>query len=118
MSGPQEVDIVVSLVSEGLRTKMLRPKCLARPSWLLDSDSSLLARLADERGELAKSVRDYRRFVSPTGATSIDRSLRRDIFLETCDVAAFGAMLVDARRTTFILDSFSDRKTGWGEDYR
>ena len=117
MSGPEEVERVIGIVSEGVRRKMMRPKCLARESWIGDSTLSLLNRVHDERRELAAIEGHARRWVmrygdveelnavaGPTGAFSKGwtfngvSDLVRSVADECYDLAAFGAMLEDPLR--------------------
>lgn len=88
MSGPEEVEVLVDIISDGVRSKMLRPKCLARPSWLHDSYLALALRVSDE-------LRETETELNSVTTDQFDATWARRVFAETCDVVAFGAMLAD-----------------------
>lgn len=88
MSGPEEVEVLVRILADGVRAKMLRPKYLARGSWLKDSYLTLRNRVAYGLRETEAELNGYT--VEEFGV-----EWARRVFAETCDVAAFGAMLAD-----------------------
>jgi len=107
MSGPDEVERLIAIISDGIRRKMMRPKCLARPSWKNDSTAQLLRRVTEERYELMVAERDLREWLisAETGRIIPMRlaTVPLDDFVqavadETFDLAAFGGMLIDPER--------------------
>ena len=100
MSPKREVDLLVEIISDGVRAKMMRPKCLARSSWIEDDTPTLLDRLEGEVTELRAERAVLLRTLSEEGG----KVSRREalgcvaVFFEACDVAAFAGMLVDPRR--------------------
>lgn len=103
MSGPEEVDRLGEIALGGLRRKMLRPKCLARSLWVDDPSMVLAQRVRDELEEAERALNAVpREFYSDEMDEARDHGLDAEplvkVFEETCDVAAFGAMLVDPQR--------------------
>lgn len=99
MSGPEEVEVLVRLISDGVREKMLRPKCLARSHWLHDAYDALGMRVSDEmeetRVELLTLYDEHADAADPIAVEARAARWAVRVFRETCDVAAFGAMLAD-----------------------
>ncbi|MCI4320531.1 MAG: hypothetical protein L3K23_10470 [Thermoplasmata archaeon] len=93
MSGPGEVDVLVDLIADGVREKMLRPKCLARSSWLDDTYLDLGRRVLDELRETEAELGELVEVGDWSFGLRAPWAVR--VFRETCDVVAFGAMLKD-----------------------
>ena len=99
MSGPDEVERLMTLGVEGMRAKMMRPRCLAKSSWVLDSNYALLRRVHEEMDELKEACVHARHATEAFGPTS-DITLRclADVDAEGSDVKNFTTMLIDPRR--------------------
>lgn len=114
MSGHEEIERLLAIIADGVRTQMGRPKCLARPSWVDDPTEALLRRHSEELMELAnarESLRTLRGLIAggsqgkaPSGEWPIYEAALRHVFYESVDVVNFAAMLVDPVRLKRLMD--------------
>lgn len=121
MSGPKEVERLIKIVAAGVREKMMRPKCLERPSWRTDSDRALLRRLHEEDDEFHRAYIAFRNSLIAFDARDpLTAEQRLEMVRTVWDMAAFAAMLIDPKRdpVAFGTATGENRANGSGEPYR